>query len=368
MAKKGGRRNDQGDIIIRKEEVVEGGHHGGAWKVAYADFVTAMMAFFLLMWLLNATTEEQRRGLADYFAPLNVLSRNSSGSGAPFGGHTPYDQGSMVSDRGAQTVIEGKAPAVPEDDPDAKLTTPASTTDPDDNRAPSGERRNATGNATKAVDQDGEHAPGGGVAPTQARSPSKAEFLANAGAGTLPKAQAQQSAAAAAAAAAAQEQEQAAFRAAAQQIRDAIAADPSLAELARQLAIDITPDGLRIQLLDEDGKPMFASGSIEPNQRARRLLDKIAPVLERLTEPVSITGHTDAAPFKSGGRSNWDLSTERANATRRLLAEAGVPDERFAEVSGRADRAPLLPADPLAAANRRIAIVVRSSLKPPDKP
>ncbi len=111
---------------------------------------------------------------------------------------------------------------------------------------------------------------------------------------------------------------------------------------------------------------MFASGSIEPNERARLLLDKIAPVLERLTEPVSITGHTDAAPFKSGGRSNWDLSTERANATRRLLAEAGVPDERFAEVSGRADRAPLLPADPLAAANRRIAIVVRSSLKPPD--
>ncbi len=83
MAKKGGRRNDQGDIIIRKEEVVEGGHHGGAWKVAYADFVTAMMAFFLLMWLLNATTEEQRRGLADYFAPLNVLSRNSSGLRRP---------------------------------------------------------------------------------------------------------------------------------------------------------------------------------------------------------------------------------------------------------------------------------------------
>ena len=94
------------------------------------------------------------------------------------------------------------------------------------------------------------------MAPTQASSPSKAEFLANAGAGTLPKAQAQQSAAAAAAA-----QEQAAFRAAAQAIRDAIAADPSLAELARQLAIDMTPDGLRIQILDEDGKPMFATGS-----------------------------------------------------------------------------------------------------------
>jgi chemotaxis protein MotB len=361
-AKKGGRRNDQGDIIIRKQEVVEGGHHGGAWKVAYADFVTAMMAFFLLMWLLNATTEEQRRGLADYFTPLNVLSRNASGSGAPFGGHTPYDQGQMVSDRGAQTVIEGKAPAVPEDNPDAKLTSPATASDPADDRAPGGALRNAAGNAAKAVDQDGERAPGGGVAPTQAATPSKAEFLASAGAGTLPKPQPQQTDAAAQAA-----REQAEFRAAAQQIRDAIAADPSLAELARQLAIDVTPEGLRIQLLDEDGKPMFASGSVEPNERAKLLLQKIAPVLERLTQPVSITGHTDAAPFKSGVRSNWDLSTERANATRRLLAETGLADERFAEVSGRADREPLLPADPLAAANRRIAIVVQSTLRPPDR-
>jgi chemotaxis protein MotB len=359
--KKGGRRNDQGDIIIRKQEVVEGGHHGGAWKVAYADFVTAMMAFFLLMWLLNATTEEQRRGLADYFTPLNVLSRNSSGSGAPFGGHTPYDQGQMVSDRGAQTVVEGKAPAVPEDNPEAKLTSPASTTDPAEDRAPVGEVRNASGNAAKAVDQEGERAPGGGVAPAQAASPSKAEFLASAGAGTLPKPQAERTDAAA------QAREQAEFRAAAQQIRDAIAADPSLADLARQLAIDVTPQGLRIQLLDEDRKPMFASGSAEPNERARLLLQKIGPVLERLTQPVSITGHTDAAPYRSGGRSNWDLSTERANATRRLLGEAGVPDDRFAEVSGRADREPLLPADPLAAANRRIAIVVQSTLKPPDR-
>src|SRR5689334_25157880 len=109
MASKKDRRV-KSTILIRKEEVVEGEAHGGAWKVAYADFVNAMMAFFLLMWLLNATTEEQRKGLADYFSPNSVLSRGSSGSGLPFGGHTPFDQGTMVSDQGAVQVIVGNRP------------------------------------------------------------------------------------------------------------------------------------------------------------------------------------------------------------------------------------------------------------------
>src|SRR5579875_4019091 len=99
MAK--GRGKDKGSIVLRKEEVIEGGHHGGAWKVAYADFVTAMMAFFLLMWLLNATTEEQRRGIADYFSPHDELARVTSGFGAPFGGRTPNSIGSLASDNGA---------------------------------------------------------------------------------------------------------------------------------------------------------------------------------------------------------------------------------------------------------------------------
>src|SRR6201986_2013873 len=100
MRGKGGRKG-KGEILIRKEEVVEGEAHGGSWKVAYADFVTAMMAFFLLMWLLNATTEDQRKGLADYFSPSNLMSHASSGTGEPFGGHTAFDKGALVSDRGA---------------------------------------------------------------------------------------------------------------------------------------------------------------------------------------------------------------------------------------------------------------------------
>ena len=107
--KKGGAKVE---IHIHKDEVIEGGHHGGAWKVAYADFVTAMMAFFLLMWLLNATTEDQRKGLADYFSPNSVLSHNSSGTGQPFGGRTAFSEGAMVSDLGAAQVTEGNHPPV----------------------------------------------------------------------------------------------------------------------------------------------------------------------------------------------------------------------------------------------------------------
>src|SRR5271165_7110014 len=111
-------------IVIRREDAPAGGHHGGAWKVAYADFVTAMMAFFLLMWLLNATTEDQRKGLADYFSPNNLLSHASSGTGQPFGGHTVFDQGALVSDRGAVQVVVGDRPTVmvpPDDESDARL-------------------------------------------------------------------------------------------------------------------------------------------------------------------------------------------------------------------------------------------------------
>ena len=116
------------NVIIKKEEVVEGEAHGGAWKVAYADFVTAMMAFFLLMWLLNATTEDQRKGLADYFSPSNQLSHASSGTGDPFGGHTAFDQGALVSDRGAVQAVDGNRPTpIDPSDPDAQPYAPART-------------------------------------------------------------------------------------------------------------------------------------------------------------------------------------------------------------------------------------------------
>ena len=156
----------------------------------------------------------------------------------------------------------------------------------------------------------------------------------------------------------ARSQEKAAFEQAAQQIRDAVRGDPALADLSKQLAIDMTPEGLRIQIMDEIKLPMFPSGSATPNERVRLLMQKVVPVLKRLSQPISIAGHTDAAPFPGPDRTNWELSAERANATRRLLTDGGLPETRVKSVIGDADRDPLLPADPMAAANRRIAILV----------
>ena len=323
-------KRDKATIVIRREEVVEGGHHGGAWKVAYADFVTAMMAFFLLMWLINATTEAQRKGLADYFSPNSVISSNRSGFGKPFGGTTPNVNGSLASDNGAVRIVEAKprpyVDAADEGDGPAATEATAGTT----------------------------HEPGAGSGKGQATRPyrSAAQLSAQQQAALTAAEQKAQHAAAQAA------QERAAFEQAAQQIRDQVRSDPALAGLGHQLAVDITPQGLRVQILDAENRPMFATGSAAPNDWARAVLAKVTPALLRLPEPVSIAGYTDAQPYHGGERTNWDLSADRANATRRLLAEAGLPDSRLQSVTGHADREPLLPADPLAAANRRIAIVV----------
>ena len=169
--------------------------------------------------------------------------------------------------------------------------------------------------------------------------------------------------------AAVEKREKQAFEQAAQQVRDAVGNDPQLAELARQLVIDMTPEGLRIQIRDADREPMFPLGSAVPNDKARLLLQKVAPVLTRLTQDVSIAGHTDAAPFAGPGRTNWELSADRANATRRLLIESGLQGSRIRSVTGNAERDLAVPSDPLAAANRRIAIVVlRSARTLPEAP
>jgi chemotaxis protein MotB len=346
MAGKRDKKGSKGAVIVKKYEIVEGGHHGGAWKVAYADFVTAMMAFFLLMWLLNATTEDQRKGLADYFSPNNLMSHASSGTGEPFGGHTAFDEGALVSDRGAVQITTGKRPVIDKTE-DGEDPVYAET-----HRARSGEGvgqgpvpddQDADDTGEKPLGQKGTRpapGPGGGSdvvreGQPEARPITPADFAAE-------KAR----------------EEKAAFEAAAQQIKDAIHNDPTLADLAKQLSIDMTPEGLRIQILDEVRLPMFPSGSAVPNERVRLLMQKVVPVLMRLSQPISIAGHTDSAPFPGPDRTNWELSAERANATRRVLVDGGFPESRVKSVIGDADRDPLLPADPLAAANRRIAILV----------
>jgi chemotaxis protein MotB len=361
---KGDRKGGKGTVIIKRYTIEEAGHHGGAWKVAYADFVTAMMAFFLLMWLLNATTEDQRKGLADYFSPSNLMSHNSSGTGEPFGGHTAFDEGAMVSDRGAVQVTVGKRPTV---EHVAEGSDPVLT---ENHRAPAGE---GVGQGAVAEDRDadmedkppgeaGQRRPPGAGGPVDSAAQGQPAVHRETDAKDVTQAEL----AKAREARLEQERvEKAAFAAAAEQIKEAVMSDPSLADLAKQLAIDITPQGLRIQILDEVKLPMFQSGSAKPNDRARLLIRKVAPILMKLDHPISVTGHTDAAPFSGPDRTNWELSAERANATRRLLTDGGFPDSHVSSVSGHAAREPLLPADPLAAANRRIAILVlREALLP----
>ncbi len=368
-------------IVIKREEVVEGGHHGGAWKVAYADFVTAMMAFFLLMWLLNATSQDQRRGIADYFSPHNELSRASSGFGMIFGGRTPNSVGSMASDNGAVSALPAPLALNMLDEEEEAEREPGRGAGQGLAREGGAGRAGQAGEGGRA--QAGLQAAareGAGVAQAgdskqgEAKTGEAKAGEAKAGdakAGDAKTGESKRGAGAAdadaALAAELQRREQLSFDQAAQQIRDAVRADPALAELAGQLRIDQVPEGLRIQVLDEDRSPMFPTGSAALNERSRALLSKVAPVLLRLPQGVAIAGHTDAAPFKGGERSNWDLSADRANATRRLLVEAGLPEARLRSVAGLADREPLLREDRMAAANRRIAItVLRESTAPRD--
>ncbi len=279
-------------IIIKKIKKGGGhGHHGGAWKVAYADFVTAMMAFFLLMWLINTTTPEQKRGIADYFAPASV-SASQSGSGSILGGTVLGEDGTRGN--GSSAVIERMAP-----------DSQAESNDNDTQRA--------------MEDED--------TARTAAQ-----------------QAQAQA--------------EEASFESAAMSLRQAMQDMPELAELSKHLLIDETPEGLRIQIVDQEGRPMFQPGSAEPMERARVLLRAVGQVAARLPNRVTVSGHTDAGPSPAPSYTNWELSSDRANTSRRLLEESGLPADRIYQVSGKAGSEPLFPDDPYGSGNRRISIVL----------
>jgi len=280
-------------IMIKKvKKVIAGGHHGGAWKVAYADFVTAMMAFFLLMWLINTTDPEQKRGIAEYFAPASV-SQTTSGSGGILGGTSLGDDGSKSS--GSQSVLEQMAPEAPENAPE----------DP-------GQSSNLAAASEEAL---------------------RAEIA---------------------------RREAAEFQSAAESLRQAMQRMPELAELSKQLIIDQTPEGLRIQLVDQEGRSMFEQNSARPNARAQVLLRAISTVINRLPNRISITGHTSAVA--GSGRasvpSDWPLSSSRADASRQILQQAGVDPDRVYSVAGKAGSDPLYPDDPSLAGNRRIAIVL----------
>ncbi|MBU6474547.1 MAG: flagellar motor protein MotB [Alphaproteobacteria bacterium] len=276
--KKGG--DEKQNIIIKRVKKVGGGHHGGAWKVAYADFVTAMMAFFLLLWLLSVTTNTEKEKIADYFSPTDPrIAQDQSGSGGLLGGTT-------VSPRGAKT---------------------------DNNVISQNSPRGNTENAPN--------------------SPQKAATLDH--------------------------QDEVAFKKAASDIRKSIDAVGSLRQYEKNLLIDMTPEGLRIQIIDTNGKPMFAIGSPKPLPQTVQLLSMITGIIKDLPNKVSVRGHTDSIPYGKGADyTNWELSADRANASRRVMLESGFAMEQLHDVQGRADHDPLIAADPASPRNRRLTLLL----------
>ncbi len=285
---------DNAIIIKRIKKGGHGGHHGGAWKVAYADFVTAMMAFFLLMWLINTTTPEQKRGIADYFAPQSI-AQTVSGSGGVLGGKVMGEDSAHAG--GAQSVMQKQSPPAP----DSKTKALA-------NGSGEGAGDNANANGEHSV-QDGE------------------------------------------------------FAHAAEAIHQAVQDNPDIANLSHQVITENTPQGLRIQLVDQDGRPMFQQGSNEPMPYTRKLLAAVGAIVARLPNRVSIAGHTGGNDVNAGNGA-WELSASRANQARALLQAGGLGSDRIYEVAGKAGSEPLLPEDPNASANRRLSILLMREAPP----
>lgn len=259
---------DKRPIVIRRKKVVHA-HYGGAWKIALADFMTALMAFFLVLWLLSVSSEETRRGVAEYFS-------------------TPLISAITGGDR------SGSTSAIPGGGPDP-------------------------------THSDGERAM---IDSLQRSRPSS--------------------------------QDRRFFMNVQERIERAIERDPELRQLRSQMRFDLTREGLRIQLLDTDQRPMFELGSDQVAPYMRSLLRTIAPLLNELPNELSISGHTDSVPYAGGysGYSNWELSNDRANASRRELIAGGFDPGQLLRVSGFADRVMLPETEPTDPINRRIELVV----------
>ncbi len=267
-------------IIIKRVKKTAGGHHGGAWKIAYADFVTAMMAFFLLMWLLGSTTKGDLEGIAEYFkTPLKVAMQGGSGSG---------DSSSVIKGGGADLTRK-------------------------------------TGQVKK------------GETPAEKKSYN------------LKAAQAEL-----------ERIEMTRLKQLKKRMEVAIDANPTLKQFKRQLLIDITSEGLRIQIVDEQNRPMFNLASAELQPYTKVILHEIGKMLNDVPNRISLSGHTDATPYVNGGRgySNWELSADRANASRRELIAGGMDEAKMLRVVGLASSVPFGQAAPHDPVNRRISIIV----------
>nr|WP_315487103.1 flagellar motor protein MotB [uncultured Undibacterium sp.] len=267
-------------IIVKRIKKVAGGHHGGAWKIAYADFVTAMMAFFLLMWLLGSTAKGNLQGIAEYFqTPLKVAMAGGDGSG---------DSSSVIKGGGKDLSLR------------------------------EGQQRKGEIEAVKKT------------------------YNLQAAEAALAKADAER------------------LKNLKEKIEAAIESSATLKQFKKQLLLDITTEGLRIQMVDEKNRPMFASAKADLQPYTRDILHEIGLALNEVPNRISLSGHTDAAPYGSGekGYSNWELSADRANASRRELIYGGMDEKKVLRVVGLSSSVLFDKEEPLNPINRRISIIV----------
>ncbi|MBL8499664.1 MAG: flagellar motor protein MotB [Nitrosomonas sp.] len=265
----------QRPIVIKRIKKVAGGHHGGAWKIAYADFVTAMMAFFLLMWLLGSSTKSQLEGISEYFkTPLKVAMTGGSSIGE------------------TSSILKG--------------------------------------GGTDLTRQHGEVKKGEIKDDIQAKKIIKERI------------------------------ERIKLEGLKKKIEEAVENNPTLKKFSNQLLLDITSDGLRIQIVDEQNRPMFALGKADLQPYTKTILREIGKMLNDVENKVSLSGHTDGKPFPSGdkGYSNWELSADRANASRRELILGGMDTNKVLQVIGLSSAVLFDKNEPLNPINRRISIVV----------
>lgn len=291
---------------IIKKVIVEdghGGHHGGAWKIALADMMTAMMAFFLLMWLLGATQEDKRKSVAEYLKPTShslVTVGKLAGSDGLLGGTSIIDVDGFKFKKQQTGLLN--------------LVTPRSEAGPDvkDGSSDSPRNREGRGEESKSMAEQQQKA-------KEALDKIEKELMQSLQSSTDTRAIA-----------------------------------------GTNINISREAEGLKIDLLDGDKLSMFALGTAKPNESAIALISKIAKIVAKDTNLISVRGHTDSVPFADDeSKNNWILSTERADATRRLLEQQGISPKRFLRIEGVADTQPFVPDNPLDARNRRVSIFVR---------
>ncbi|MDB5571882.1 MAG: motB [Hyphomicrobiales bacterium] len=317
-AKKGDKKGEApalAPIIIKKVMGEEAGAHGGAWKIALADMMTAMMAFFLLMWLLGATTEVQRKSIADYFKPTPksmVQMSQMAGSNGVLGGRSFLDPEGMPAAASQTSLLDLTPPSDPEKGPEK-----GAGAEPDDKQ----------GKGPDAGDKDGK---GSDAGDKQGKGPSTAE------------------------------QDQKNFDALEKEITDKLKENSALASLAGQVRFVRASEGLRIEVIDKADFSMFSLGTSRLLPRAQALVDEVARAVAAMPNKVVVRGNTDSLPFANKDkRTNFALSAERAETTRQALEKRGVSPERFAGIEGAADTDPFVPNDPADPRNRRISITVK---------